>query len=80
MSICQAGIQEKIKNYWSVRSKTYSETNLNELNSVYKEEWQKVILENAPKKPKLKILDIGTGPGFFSIILAQAGHEVLQQI
>ena len=38
--------------------------------------WKNIIYQNAPNKEKLKILDIGTGPGFFSIILSQDGHDV----
>ena len=40
------------------------------------EAWQKVIMKNAPKEGPLEILDIGTGPGFFAIILSQLGHKV----
>ena len=39
--------------------------------------WIKQILENAPQKDCLNILDTGCGPGFFSIILSQKGHRVI---
>ncbi len=39
--------------------------------------WVRMILENAPRKERLKILDIGTGPGFFTINFAKAGHDVI---
>ena len=35
-----------------------------------------MILEYAPSKDCLDILDIGTGPGFFPIVLSQGGHNV----
>ena len=40
--------------------------------------WLENLREHLPdKKPEeVKILDIGTGPGFFAIILAQAGYQV----
>ncbi|WP_198196266.1 class I SAM-dependent methyltransferase [Gilliamella sp. M0364] len=38
--------------------------------------WQKLILNHAPNKNKLRILDFGNGPGFLAITLALAGHEV----
>jgi len=38
--------------------------------------WKDIIYENAPKNGKMRILDIGTGPGFFAIILSMDGHDV----
>lgn len=38
--------------------------------------WTEVIVENAPQKEGLKVLDIGTGPGFFAIILSKIGYQV----
>lgn len=37
-----------------------------------------MVLKNSGKCDwqKMKILDVGTGPGFFAIIMAQEGHEV----
>ena len=41
--------------------------------------WLEVLESQFPKKAKeeLKILDIGTGPGFFPVILAGAGYRVV---
>ena len=40
--------------------------------------WLEVLTEHFPKKEKkdLRILDIGTGPGFFPTILSEAGYEI----
>ena len=38
--------------------------------------WISKILEYAPDKKKLDVLDVGTGPGFFAISLARLGHNV----
>lgn len=69
---------EKVEQYWSKRSDGYCETNLQELHSFKREAWTDLINEYAPKVTgrKLKVLDIGTGPGFFAIIMANCGHEV----
>ena len=62
--------------YWTNRAKGYSQTNQDELATDKRKIWQKLILSHAPNKNKLRVLDIGTGPGFLAIILALAGHEV----
>jgi ubiquinone/menaquinone biosynthesis C-methylase UbiE len=67
---------EKLQDYWGVRSSSYSRENLEEMNSWKREAWRKQILDAAPKKERLDILDIGTGPGFFAINLALAGHNI----
>jgi Methylase involved in ubiquinone/menaquinone biosynthesis len=38
--------------------------------------WTNLIKENAPQKETVNVLDIGTGPGFFAIILAKIGYQV----
>jgi len=69
---------EEIENYWDQRSSGYCESNLEELETFKKEAWLKLIQEQFPsvKDRKLRVLDIGTGPGFFAIIMAGAGHDV----
>ncbi|MEW9124312.1 MAG: methyltransferase domain-containing protein [Thermotaleaceae bacterium] len=67
---------EEVKDYWNIRSESYSKQNIAELHSFKRDAWRKMILENAPAKEKLKILDVGTGPGFFAINLALLGHDV----
>ncbi|WGE90007.1 class I SAM-dependent methyltransferase [Actinobacillus arthritidis] len=68
---------QDITHYWNYRAETYSQENLAELNSSKSQIWQQLILSHAPQtNTPLKILDIGTGPGFFAILMAQAGHQV----
>ena len=38
--------------------------------------WERAIFEKIDESRQLKILDIGTGPGFFAIICALRGHDV----
>lgn len=68
--------QEEINAHWSEGAENYSDIIDKELHSFRTERWEKKILENAPSKAKLKVLDIGCGPGFFSILLSKAGHDV----
>ena len=70
---------EKIVSYWGNRAEGYSEYNREELAGDKWQDWITEIKKQLPKKEKseIRILDIGTGPGFFSIILAEAGYSVM---
>lgn len=67
---------KRIKKYWEGEADLYSESIQKELSSFKRKAWAELILNNAPAKEKLKVLDIGTGPGFFPIILGERGHDV----
>ncbi len=69
---------ESVEKYWDQRSVGYCQTNLEELESFKRTAWLDLIKEYSPIVPgkKLKVLDIGTGPGFFAIIMASCGHDV----
>ena len=65
-----------LTSYWTDRAHSYSEQNIEEMNDWRREAWRELILANAPRKERLRVLDVGTGPGFFAMNLALAGHEV----
>ena len=69
---------EKIVSYWGNRAEGYSEYNREELAGDKWQDWITEIKKQLPKKEKseIRILDIGTGPGFFAILLAQEGYQV----
>lgn len=69
---------EKIVSYWGNRAEGYSEYNREELAGDKWQDWIAEIKKQLPKKEKseIRILDIGTGPGFFAILLAQEGYQV----
>ncbi|MEK5029306.1 class I SAM-dependent methyltransferase [Paenibacillus sp. FSL M7-1046] len=69
-------IQQEVETYWEGEAELYSEGIQRELNGFQREAWLKLILANAPQKDRLHVLDIGCGPGFFSVILSSAGHLV----
>lgn len=68
--------------YWTQRAPTYSEINRAELFSRSREVWRKAICEQIAarfpgREPReLRVLEVGTGPGFFAIILTEAGYRV----
>ena len=69
---------QEIQTYWTNRAEGYSQVNQGELHSEQKYKWQQTLLQYIPFKANknIKILDIGTGPGFFAIILAQLGFDI----
>lgn len=71
-----AELLKEIGDYWSTRTEGYSEVNQKELEGMQRDAWLAVLTEHFPQKEGLQILDIGTGPGFFPVILSQAGYQV----
>ena len=69
---------QEIASYWGTRAEGYSEVNEKELAGSQREAWLHVLEEQFPEKKKeeMKILDIGTGPGFFPMILSEACYTV----
>ena len=61
--------------FWTADARHYSHIVQDELASFRREVWAErfATLLGAPS---LRILDFGCGPGFFSILLSQLGHEV----
>jgi len=65
---------EEIQGYWNHRYAGYSKVNQKELEGIQRERWKKQFERLLPANKNLKVLDIGTGPGFFTIILEELGY------
>ena len=66
---------EEIQGYWNYRYTGYSKVNQKELEGIQRERWKKQFKRLLPENQNLKVLDIGTGPGFFTIILEELGYS-----
>lgn len=66
---------EEIQHYWNHRYSGYSKVNQKELEGIQRERWKKQFKRLLPENQNLKVLDIGTGPGFFTIILEELGYS-----
>jgi ubiquinone/menaquinone biosynthesis C-methylase UbiE len=69
-------LSEEIIEYWSRASSGYSKYAHNSFSKKWeKKAWQEIFTE-AIGKERLKILDVGTGPGIIALQLAEMGHDV----
>lgn len=69
--------KERITSYWTKRSDSFLEQRRAELHSPLAKRWLSEIKTYLTDGKKLRILDVGCGTGFFSILLAKEGHEVI---
>ncbi len=69
-------IENRIVNYWSKRSHNFASIRINELNDDAGYRWKNEIISKISSNGPLSILDVGTGAGFFSVLLASEGHFV----
>lgn len=69
-------MMQRIIGYWTKRADSYSKLNREEFEWGMNDRWLYSMETEFPDKPReeTRVLDIGTGPGFFSILLAKAGY------
>lgn len=68
--------RQRIRDYWNLRAEGFSLSNIDQLKTDQKDIWLDLLQRYAPAQEKLKCLDVGCGPGFLAILLAQCGHQV----
>ena len=75
-------ILEENREYWTGRAVGYSEVNRLELATQQRQKWSgclhRAIARQFPDRApgSLRILEVGTGPGFFAILLCELGYDV----
>ena len=77
-----ATYEEANVHYWTGRTGGYSGVNRQELVSRQRQVWREALTQPIAarfpgKAPAdIRVLDVGTGPGFFAIVLAELGYRV----
>lgn len=69
-------IEERVKKYWTRRAHDFSAVRRMELEDEISKRWLTEIRTYLPDKAPLRILDVGTGAGYFAVLLSMEGHEV----
>ncbi|MFI5383859.1 MAG: class I SAM-dependent methyltransferase, partial [Methanosarcina thermophila] len=64
-----------IQSYWDYRSESYN-NGVIENSKEGRNDWKAMLLKAIEGKKGLKVLDIGTGPGFLALLFAEMGNEV----
>ena len=75
-------IEKENKSYWTGRASGYSEVNQLELSTEQRQKWSACLKDEIAKQfpgrapQELRVLEVGTGPGFFAILLCELGYNV----
>ena len=70
------------REYWTGRAGGYSKVNQTELRTAQREVWREELRAHIARQfpdreaASIQALEIGTGPGFFAILLAELGYDV----
>ena len=70
-------IKERITDYWTRRAPAFRQQRLRELESDKAERWIAEFKRYIPDREHLRVLDLGTGTGFFAFLLTHLGHSVV---
>ncbi|MBR6114183.1 MAG: class I SAM-dependent methyltransferase [Oscillospiraceae bacterium] len=71
-------IRSDIISYWDRRAPTYTDVIMKNLEGEWDGVWADMLISRFPagEPSALRVLDVGTGPGFYAIILAERGYPV----
>ena len=75
-------ILEENRSYWTDRAAGYSEVSKLELSTAQRQKWKDCLYEELARQfpdramEDLRVLEVGTGPGFFAILLCELGCDV----
>ncbi len=72
----ESQIERRVERYWTQRAHDFKTVRRNELRDPISSRWMDEMTVRFPKSGALDVLDVGTGTGYFAILLAKAGHRV----
>ena len=68
--------------YWTHRAPGYSDINRAELATRQRQRWKRCLRDEITRRfpdrarAEVRVLDVGTGPGFFAVLLCELGYDV----
>jgi len=69
-------LEQRIETYWDGRADSYSDHVKREMACKKKQAWESLLRKYTGDQENLTVLDVGTGPGFFAILLAGMNYSV----
>ncbi|MGZ7440090.1 class I SAM-dependent methyltransferase [Paenibacillus sp. TH7-28] len=69
-------LAQQYRDYWDKGAEVYDEIVNTEFATDTYDQWNAILSDLLSGKRNLKILDVGTGPGFFAVLLSRMGHLV----
>lgn len=69
-------VKQRVQRYWTARAHDFATVRKNELKGSISERWLNEFGKFFSNDRQLDILDVGTGSGYFSILLSKAGHKL----
>ena len=71
-------LKQRITEYWAQRSDAFADLRMRELADPKRERWLAEFERYLPEGQKpLRVLDLGTGTGYFAFLFAAEGHEAV---
>ncbi len=73
----EPAILERVRSYWDGRAEGFARLRETELETGKGELWYRELASVVDMSRPLDVLDVGTGTGFFALVLGAMGHRVL---